>query len=852
MWSTTFKGIRGHTRRFLATCTAVVVGVAFLTATLVLGDTVKGGFAQLFRDANEGTAVVVRDATTIGDSEMGQRGLVDADVVEAVRGVEGVAVAVPVVEGMGQLFGADGAPLGGQGPPTVAGSWIDVPELNPYQLAEGRAPATTAPGEPLEVVIDRSAADDGKLAVGDRTKVQTPLPVEVVVVGIATFGANDSMAGTTYTGMTLEAASRVLANDHPGATQVRVAAADGVDPEELAARVAQVLPGDDEALTGAELSAEQLSDIEEDFLGMMTTLLLVFAGVALLVAAFSIHNTFAILAAQKARESALLRAIGATRRQVLGSVLLESLAVGVLATTAGLLVGIGLGGLLQALLDAADMGLPTGDLVVSGSALVAGAVVGLGVTLVASFAPALHASRVSPLSALRASAAEASTLSRGRTVVGVLTLAAGVALVASGTTGDGDLGRVGVGSLVAVVGFLVAGPLLARVSARVIGTPGRLLRGVTGQLAQENAVRNPRRTASTSTALVIGMAVVTLFTVFGASLAASIEDEVTSSFGDTDLVVEATSFAGSGIGTGFTEAVLDVPGVEQAAALSFVELRLDGRDEGATITEPAALAAVSDLGIRAGDLATLGDDRIAVSSTYAEEHGWTIGTPVDVAFADGATETATVAAVYTAKGALGDVIAPPGLWEPHATRPLATQVVLIGAAPGVAVDVLRTEVDALAEGYGSPTIRDREQYVDAVGSQVNQLLSVVYVLLGVAVVIALLGIANTLSLSIHERTRELGVLRAVGQSRRQTRSAIRWEAVVVSVFGTLAGLGLGVLVGWGLVRATSGDLSLSTVAVPPAQLAVLVVVGAVVGVLAAVRPARRAARIDVLQALATS
>jgi putative ABC transport system permease protein len=851
MWTTTLKGIAGHKRRFLATCTAVVLGVSFLTATLVLGTTVERSFTDMFAEANAGTAAVVRDATSIGASDVGQRGTVDPEVVARVAAVDGVAAAVPVVQGTAQVIGTDGTPIGGQGPPTIGGTWIDVPELNPYQLAEGRAPEASAPGGPVEVVVDRATADTGDLTIGSTTVLQTPAPTRVRVVGIATFGDNDSMAGSTYAGMVAAEATRLLANGLPGASEVRVAAVPDTSDEELAERIRAAVPAGDEVLTGAQLTDEQVRQIDEDFLGMMTTMLLVFAGIALLVATFSIHNTFSIVAAQKARESALLRAIGATRGQVLGSVLLESLAVGLLATATGLGVGTVLAAGLNALLGASGVGLPVASLAVSAGSLAVGAVVGIAITVAAAIAPALQSSRVSPLAAMRASAVEATRIARARLVLGGLALAAGVGLVAWGASGDGELGTVGLGALVAIVGFLMLGPLQARGAARVVGLPGRLLRGVTGRLAQENAVRNPRRTASTATALVIGMGVVSLFTVFGASLQASIEDEVTSSFGTTDLVVEATSFAGSGIGEGFTDEVRSVDGVDAVAPLAFADVRLDGADEMATITDPVALDAVSDLGLRAGSIGALDARSIAVSEAFAEERGWAAGTEVTTTFADGTNQPVTVAAVYEARGALGDVIVPDALWDAHAVRVIGDQVVLIGLVPGTDLEAARSDVSAIAEGFGSPTVRDRQEYLDAVADQVGQMLVIVYVLLAVAVVIALLGIANTLSLSIHERTRELGVLRAVGQTRSQLRSTIRWEAIVVAVFGTLGGLGLGVLIGWGVVRAASGELSMSTVAVPLGPMAVVLVAGALVGVLAAVRPARRASRIDVLRAIAT-
>ena len=850
MWSTTIKGIAGHKRRFFSTCVAVVLGVTFLTGTLVLGDTIRGGFDSMFAEANEGTAVVVRSSTRIGGDDTGQRGVVDPAVVDTVASVPGVAAVAPEISGPAQIIARDGTAVGGDGPPTLGSSWIDDASLNPYRVVEGRAPEAAAPGQPVEVVIDLGAAEKADLTVGATTTVLVPDQVPVTVVGLVGFGDADSMAGTTFTGFTAADAERLLGGGQPGLSEIRVAAAEGVTPEELRRRVVDVLPTGTEALTGEQLSAEQLQSIEDDFLGILRTMLVIFAAVALLVASFSIHNTFAIVAAQRSRESALLRAIGATRAQVLGSVVLEAVLIGLVATAVGLAAGVGLAVGLEALIGAADTGLPTSSLVVAGASIVVPVVVGLGVTLVAALGPALHSSRVSPLAALRSTAVESGRVNRLRALVGVLAAAGGVALIVTGAGGDGDMGRVGLGSLVTAVAFVLLGPVLARPFGRVVGSPARVLRGVTGQLARENAVRNPRRTAGTATALVIGIGVVAVFTVFGSSLRASIDDEVTRSFGDTDLVVQTSAFAGSGLPPTFVAGVEATDGVADVSALTFGDVRLDGSTETATITDPVALEAVSDLEITGGSLDDLDGDQVAVSATRAKDEGWSVGSSVPVEFADGTTVPATVGAVYTARGALGDLIVPSSLWDAHTLRPTAPQVVLVGLADGADLATVDAAVSELARTAGSPTVETREEYVQSVGEEVDQFLVIIYVLLAVAIVIALLGIANTLTLSIHERTRELGVLRAVGQTRRQLRSMVRWESAIVATFGALAGIGLGSLIGWGLVRAGRDALSLNSFSYPAGQMAVIVVVGAVAGVLAAVRPARRAARLDVLDALA--
>ena len=850
MLTTTFKGIAGHKRRFVSTCVAVVLGVAFLTGTLVLGDTIRGGFDQMFATANAGTSVVVRNATSIGSGDIAQRGVVDPSVLDTVRAVPGVAAAEAVVTGPAQLVAADGTAVGGQGPPTLGSGWIDDPDLEPYRIAEGRAPQATAPGAPVEVVIDRDAARTAELAVGDSTSVLVPDQVPVVVVGIVAFGDNDSMAGATYTGFAAPDAARLLAGGRPGVDEIRVAAQPGVGQDELAGRISAVLPAGTEAITGAALSAEQLRSIEDGFLTMMRTMLLVFAGVALVVATFSIHNTFSIVAAQRSRESALLRAIGATRGQVLGSVVLEAMVVGVLATAVGIGVGVALALGLLAALDAAGAGLPSASLVIAGASIAVPVLVGLGVTMVAALGPALQSARTSPLAALRASAVEATRIGRARIGAGALATVAGIGLVVSGTTGHGSMGRVGVGSLLSVIAFVLLGPVLARPAGRLLGAPARLLKGVTGQLAQENAVRNPRRTAGTATALVIGIGVVAVFTVFASSLRSSVDQEVTRSFGDTDLVVRTTSFAGSGLPPTLVEDIGRVDGVQTVSALSFGALTFDGTTSMATVTDPATLGAVSDLGLVDGSITGLGGDRVAVSAYSAREHGWSVGSVVPVGFADGTTLPATVGAVYESKSALGDLIVPSALWDAHATQVRGAQTVLVGLRDGTDLTRADADVTALARTAGSPSVETRQEYLDSVGRQLNQVLTTVYVLLAVAVLIALIGIANTLTLSIHERTRELGVLRAVGQTRRQLRSMIRWESAVVATFGVIAGLGLGTLVGWGLVKAGGETLNIPVFTVPVGQMAVITVVGAAAGVVAAVRPARRAARLHVLDAIA--
>ena len=395
MLRTILKTLWSRKRRLAGTSIAVILGVAFLAATMILGSTTKAGFRDTFTAANDGTDVVVRNETRIGSEESRMRGLIDESTVADVAGVDGVASAVAEVRGTAQLIGADGDPVGGNGPPTIAANWVADPELSWLTLTAGRAPEAGG-----EVVIDQASAERADLSIGDETTVLTPEPVAVTVVGLATYGETERVGGVTYVAFDTDTAQQLLAGGADSITGVLVRAVDGVSAEELESRIAATLPDGIEALTGAELTAEQQRDVESDFLGFFQTLLLAFAGIAIVVAAFSIHNTFSILVAQRTRESALMRAVGASRRQVVLTVAAEALAIGVLATAIGFAAGIGIASALQSVMES-GLEMPAADLVISASAIVASAFIGIGTTLVASVGPAIKASRVPPLAALR-------------------------------------------------------------------------------------------------------------------------------------------------------------------------------------------------------------------------------------------------------------------------------------------------------------------------------------------------------------------------------------------------------------------------------------------------------------------
>ena len=836
-------------RRLAGTVLAVFLGVAFLAGTLALSDTLRANFADLFAAANSRTDVVVRSADQLranGDRgpDLTQRGLLDASVVGQVAAVDGVADAVADISGYGQIQGADGKAVGGNGPPRLAGTWITDPALNPYRLVDGRAPRTAD-----EVVINRGAAKAGHLKVGEATIVETPEPVRVTIVGIATFGTADGFGTSTFVAFTPEGAALHLTKDQALVSRVLVRAAPGVSQETLAARVQAAVPGSAraETITGAQLTKENVDDVTSTFLAALSTFLLIFAGVALLVGTFSIYNSFSILVAQRTREAALLRTLGARRSQIIGSVVAETLAVGVVASLAGLAGGLGLAGLLKGLFDSFGFALPAAGLTVSTTSLVVAFGAGVATTVIAGAAPAVRASRVRPLAALRDVAVDRSGTSRTRAVVGGVLTALGGAAVVAGVTGGGGLGRTGLGSVLTLAGVVVLGPVVAGPAVAVLGWPAARFRGVTGAMARENARRNPRRTAGSATALLVGVGVVVVFTVFASSLRASTAQSVDRSFGG-DLTISAPSFGGGGLSPHLAATVAGLPEVAQATGVGKGVALVGGTAEAVSVADVPALARVLHLDVAAGSLDRLGDGQLAVSSDLAGKRGWQVGSVVPVAFADGTGRDLTVGALYRSTDVVGDELLPRATWTPHAPQD-TDRLVLVALRPGVDVAAGKAAVDQAAAPFGRPPVEDRAGYVRTATQRIDMMLGIVYVLLALSIVIALMGIANTLALSVHERTRELGLLRAVGETRRQVRAMLRREAVIVAVFGTLGGVGLGVFLGWALVHAAGTDVARLTI--PVGRLVAVVVAGAVAGVVAGLRPGRRAARLDVLAAVAT-
>ena len=846
MFRISLKNLWGHKRRLVGTGLAVVLGVAFLSGTLVLGDTMAGTFDDLITETTSGTDAVVRNRSTAisrGGGIIEQSGFVDTALVDEIEQVEGVETATASVEGYGAILDQDGEAAGVAGPPRMIGNWVDDSELNPYRLAEGRAPATDD-----EVVINRAAAEDAGLDVGDTATVQVPAPVEVMVVGIATYGDEESFGGITFAAFTLEAAQRHVTGGDEQISSVLVKAAPGVSPEDLVDRIEPLVPDNAEALTGAQLSDTLVEDMNSDWLTTFRSFLGVFGGIALLVATFSIYNTFSIVVAQRTREMALLRAVGAGRRQVLSSVAVEAVAIGVVASLVGAVMGLGVAWLLTNMFEAFGFSTPGGSLVIT-RGIVASLIVGVVATLVAATAPAVRASRIVPMAALRDAAVDRSAASMRRATVGATVLGLGVvAVLVSAIVGDDSMiMAAGLGSVACLAGVVVVGPVVARPASGLLGLPFARLRGIGGVLARSNAMRNPGRTSATASALLVGVGVVVVFTVVAASMKASLDDSIDRSFG-ADLV--ASSTVGSpGVDPQIAPAAADLPEVDAAVGLGGGAAIVDGDERGIIYAEPAGIDRALDVDVTDGSLADLADDEIAVAASLAEDEAWALGDTVPFEFVDGADERFTVGAIYEQDNIVGPVLVPRAAWEPHDLQAIDTAV-FVSLADGVDIDTGRAAVSRVVDRFGGPDVEDREEYAATQTATFDTMLSIIYVLLALAIIIALMGIANTLSLSIHERRHEMGVLRAVGQTRRQLRSMVRDESVLIAVFGTVCGVVLGLFLAWGLVAVVADSSNrIETFTVPVARLAVILVVGAIAGILAGLRPARRASRLDVLDAI---
>ena len=836
MLTIALRGIANNPFRYAATALAIVLGIAFFVATSVMTTSFEDSLNQSIAEAFEEVDAAVRSTDIIETPFIDIRERIPPSVADEAAAVEGVAWAFPFLSGYAQVVAADGKTVGGADANAQAVAWIDDPVASPFTVVAGRAPETAD-----EVVIDVATFDDGGFALGDAVRV-LPLPDRQRFTVVGTIDDGGSFGGQVLS-FSYEGAAMVFGGGE--VDQVFVGAADGTAPEQLVERLNQRLGAGLEAVTGDTLASE-FQELVGSFTRIIEIALQVFAGVTLFVGAFVIYNTFTITVAQRTREMALLRAIGASGRQVAVSVVAESAAIGVVASAAGAAAGIGIGWALLKVLGSfiGDFGL---GLSIPAGALDNGVVLGTLITVAAAYFPARRGAKVDPIEALRDAAAETARPARGRTYWGLAVLAVGAASTVWSSVG-GDARILAAGLPLVVIAVVLLGPVFVRPLSRVLASPAVRRGSITGELARENASRNPKRSATTSLTLMIGVALVATATVFAATLskliAGDLEDELLADHVVT--INNAVANAGGGMDPAFADAIEALDGVEAAVGTRAAFAQIDDGFAQVTGADTARLDRVADLGVVDGRVAGLGPGEVAVRQPAAEDNALAVGDTVSARFQQGAA-TLTVAGIYDQGYQLAsDWLVDNSMLDATLSRSLDTRILVRSDG---AAEALTAEIDAVLASDPTARVGSRKDFIDDQAGQITSLLTLLYALLGMSVVVALIGIVNTMSLSIHERTRELGLLRAVGMTSRQLRRTVRYEAAIIALIGTLAGLVLGLFFGWAAFDALG--LGYSDFAVPWAALVAIGAAGLVAGLLSGVLPARRAGRLEVLDAIAT-
>jgi putative ABC transport system permease protein len=774
-----------------------------------------------------------------------ERQRIPAELIATIEAVPGVGDVQGDIQAFARIIGKDGQPLGsdGAGPPTF-GSVGEEFKGALWTISEGKFPSNST-----EVALDEASAKAGNYVVGDTVKVVAQAGSrEFTLVGIAGYGDVRSPGGATFALFDLATAQEFLAK--PGFVDAILISGDGsASDEELAKAINAVIPSSykTETLTGAEITKETQDQIGSA-LSFFSILLSTFSYIALGVGSFVIYNVFSISAAQRQRENALLRAIGASKKQVTRALMIESVVVGLFGSTIGLFAGIGLSKALSALLKAASIDLPSGDLVVPSSAIINTIVVGLIVTVASAWLPARRAGRVPPLAAMRETAIEVVALTRRRTIFGLALIALGAASIIAVTNGASNT-WLGLGILFVFSGTITLGPVIARPVALLLGKPAEKFRGVTGTMARQNSARNPKRTSRTASPVLIGVALVTAVAALAASISSQIDGVFTQQFkGDYAINTNARGFGG--LSPSLADDINTLPEVERATGIGLLTVKIDGKGQYLTTINPATVEGVFDIGLTSGTYADLTPETIFVSQQYAENNDAKLGDTIAVTLADAQVKSLSIAGIYEFDELAGKYTVSRDLTK-DTTVITFDLGVYIKIKDGVSQESARTALQAAVDKYGQGTLLSKREYIDSQSGQINQLLGLIYGLLFLSVIIAVVGIIITLLLSVFERQREIGLLRAVGMTKSQVRTTVRWESVITSLLGAVVGIVLGVGLGWVIVYALR-DQGLSAFSVPVGTTVSILIMAFVIGVLAAVYPAWRATRVNLLAAITTA
>ena len=836
MRSVTIKGLLAHKLRLALTALAIVLGVTFISGTFVLTDTLHNTFSVLFGNIYSKIDFQVRGVPQLGTSGANAvRNELPESLLAKVRRVPGVAAAEGEVEGYAQFVARDGKPIQAGGASTIGISFDPDQQVSALHITAGGPPLNSH-----DVVMDAGTAQKYDFTVGQQVRIVTAGPVRTfTITGIAEFGSTGNLAGATLAAFTLPAAQQVAQERHR-LDDINVVTAPDVSKPAVQRAIAAVLPAGVQVVTGQTVVSENTSAVNQS-LSFFSTALLVFAFISLFVGGFTIFNTFSIIVGQRTRELALLRIVGASRRQVFRSVLGEAAITGLVSSVIGLGLGVLAARGLQALLRGFGIALPAGSLVFEPRTVLVGLAVGVGVTVVAAIGPARNAVRIPPVAALRDRQANVDVPLRRRFASGTAVALAGGVLLARGLVRPA-LPLVGGGAVGIFVGAAMLAPAIARPLSSVLGRPLARLLGVPGQLGRQNSMRSPRRTAQTASALMVGLALVAAMSVFGASVsrsATSSADEAISA----DLLVTAS---GTGqLSHSVPAKVSAVPGVTVTTTVYRSQFEVSSALATLTAVSAGHLADTVILRMTAGSSAALAQGELLIDSTTATSRHLSVGDTVPVTFARTGASAVRIGGIYQANAVIGSYLVSARFFLRHFS-PQPPGALLLRTDGGGAVAGAVTRALAL---FPNAQVQTRAQFEQTQTAGVNQLLGLVYALLALAVLIALIGIVNTLMLSVFERTREIGLLRAVGMKRRQVRAMIRSEAVILAIFGAIIGIVIGTGLGVALVSSLKQQGITDTV-VPASSLVAFLFLAALLGLLAATWPARRAARLDVLAAIA--
>ncbi|MFG2603812.1 ABC transporter permease [Streptomyces sp. NPDC048514] len=839
MFRTALRNVLAHKARLLMTVLAVMLGVAFVSGTLVFTNTISDAYQKSSAKGFDHVDVAVRPEYQDSEGDkVGKAPELTRALLDKAGKVPGAASATGIVSGFTAVADRDGKLVGGDWQ-SAGGNYWGTKDAR-YPLVGGHAPHGRD-----EVLLDSRTAERAGYKVGDTVRLSVDGPVLTPrVAGVFTTDDGNVAAGGSLALFDTPTAQQLFGKKGTY-DEIDVRAAAGTGQSALKAELDKALPAHlVETTTGRQLADDQAQTISASMSGLKQTLL-VFAGIALFVGTFIIANTFTMLVAQRTRELALMRAVGASRRQVTRSVLIEAFAVGAVAGVTGLAAGVGIGAGLRGLLGSFGASMPDGPLVISAGTVATALAVGVCITVLAAWLPGRRAAKIPPVAAMSSVHAKATTKSLVlRNTLGALFAAAGVAVVLTGTTMDADSGQgaMGLGAVLLIVGVFVLTPLLSR---PLIAATAPVLRvfGVSGKLARQNSVRNPRRTAATASALMIGLTLITGMTVMAGSLQTAI-DKMASSAIRADYVVSMAN--SSSLSPDVAGKLAAADGVTASSPLRNAESRIDGKTEYLTGVNGASIGKLTDLKVDDGSF-TVAGTRAVVDKDRAEEYGWKAGSRFTVHFEDGKARRLTVAGVYEGNDMINGIMLDNKVLTPHVSDPSDMQVMVKTA--GGATDAAK---DRLVKALGAnPAIKiqDKQDISNEIAKMFTLMLNMVYGLLGMAVIVAVLGVINTLAMSVFERSQEIGMLRAVGLDRKAVKRMVRLESLVISLFGGVLGIGLGVFFGWAAGELLGTKLPTYELVLPWGRMAVFLLLAGTVGVLAALWPARRAARLNMLAAI---